>query len=83
MLIPTPDLQAGIVYRLWGAETGLEIPREYTHAVKLWAMIGRCDGWMEGALLSDFDKDGEHDMHQNQCRSRNSNSKADAPASED
>ena len=26
--------------------TAVEVPREYAHAVKLQAMIGRCDGWM-------------------------------------
>ena len=25
---------------------GITVPREYAHAVKLWVIIGGCDGWM-------------------------------------
>ncbi len=32
------------------AEAAVEVPRVDAHAVKLRAMIGRCDGWIGGTL---------------------------------
>ena len=38
--------QAWSAYRLNEAEAGAEVPRHDAHALKLWLMVGRCDGWM-------------------------------------
>ncbi len=36
--------QAGIAWAL--DQAAVEVPRHDANASKLWAMIGRCDGWM-------------------------------------
>ena len=40
------DGEAGCAYTGRTAETTVEVPLIDAHAVKLRAMIGRCDGWM-------------------------------------
>ena len=52
-LVPRPsvrvfaaDGEAGSAYKWSGAKSAIEVPRHDAHALKLRAMIGRCDGWM-------------------------------------
>ena len=39
-------IEAGIAYKLRGAETVVQVPRVHAHAFKLWVMLRLGDGWM-------------------------------------